>query len=189
MQQTVTYGQYLMKFCSVCGAEVTLLIPEGDQRPRHVCTACGCIHYQNPKLVVGSLPVYEDRVLLCRRAIEPRLGFWTLPSGFMEIGESTLEAAIRETLEEACARIEIEDLYTLMNVPQISQVHLIYRARLMDLDFAPGEESLETRLFTEAEIPWSDLAFRTNTLTLRHYFADRKAGKFIYHEETLHSQA
>lgn len=178
-----------MKFCSVCGAKVTLLVPEGDQRPRHVCTACGSIHYLNPKLVVGSLPCFENRILLCRRAIEPRLGFWTLPSGFMELGESTQEAAIRETLEEACARIEIQGLYTMVNLPQISQVHLLYLAQLQDTDFAPGEESLETRLFSEEEIPWQDLAFRSVTLSLRHYFNDRQTDSFPFHEETLISLA
>lgn len=174
-----------MKYCSTCGAEVSLRVPAGDQRPRHVCTACGSIHYLNPKLVAGALPVWEDKVLLCRRAIEPRSGFWTLPAGFMEVGESTGEAAIRETLEEACARIELGDLYTLVNIPQISQVHILYRARLLDLDFSPGEESLETRLFAEHEIPWDELAFRSISLSLRHYFKDRTHGHFLFREETL----
>lgn len=174
-----------MKYCSACGAEVSLRIPAGDQRPRHVCTACGSIHYLNPKLVVGALPVWEDKILLCRRAIEPRMGFWTLPAGFMEIGESTGEAAVRETGEEACARIELDEMYTLINIPQISQVHILYRARLLDLDFAPGEESLETRLFAEHEIPWNELSFRSISLSLRYYFKDRAQGSFHFHEETL----
>lgn len=174
-----------MKYCAACGAEVGLRVPAGDQRLRHVCTACGSIHYLNPKLVAGTLPIWEDKILLCRRAIEPRSGFWTLPAGFMEIGESTGEAAIRETQEEACARIELGDMYTLINIPQISQVHIIYRARLLDLDFAPGEESLETRLFSEHEIPWDELAFRSISLSLRLYFKDRTRGNFPFHEETL----
>ncbi|MBS1209953.1 MAG: hypothetical protein H6R19_2351 [Proteobacteria bacterium] len=174
-----------MRYCSACGAEVSLCIPAGDQRPRHVCAACGSIHYLNPKLVVGALPVWEDKILLCRRAIEPRLGFWTLPAGFMEVGESTGEAAMRETLEEACARIELDEMYTLVNIPHISQVHILYRARLLDLDFAAGEESLETRLFTEPEIPWNELAFRSISLTIRHYFNDRRDNCYPFREETL----
>jgi ADP-ribose pyrophosphatase YjhB (NUDIX family) len=174
-----------MKFCSLCGAMVVLRVPEGDQHPRHVCTVCGNIHYQNPKLVVGTLPVWENKVLLCRRAIEPRRGYWTLPSGFMEIGESTSEGALRETQEEACARVELIGLYTLINIPHISQVHLLYHARLLNLDFAPGEESLETRLFDEQNIPWSELAFRSVSVSLRHYFSDRTLGLFPFREETL----
>ena len=142
-----------MKYCSSCGAAVAFRIPPGDTLPRHVCERCGTIHYQNPKVVVGALPVWEDKVLLCRRAIEPRHGMWTLPAGFMENEETTAQAAARETLEEACARIEVGELYTLIDVPHISQVHIIYRARLLDLDFRAGEESLEVGLFTEDEIP------------------------------------
>jgi ADP-ribose pyrophosphatase YjhB (NUDIX family) len=174
-----------MNFCNVCGAKAVLRIPEGDQRPRHVCATCGNIQYLNPKIVVGTLPVWQDQVLLCKRAIEPRRGFWTLPAGFMEIGESTTEGAIRETQEEACARIEVEGLYALFNLPQISQVHMLYRARLLDLTFAPGEESLETRLFREEDIPWDELAFRSVTLCLRHYFNDRVQGQFHFREENI----
>jgi ADP-ribose pyrophosphatase YjhB (NUDIX family) len=160
---------------------VTLRIPPGDSLPRHVCASCGSIHYLNPKLVVGAIPEWEDRILLCRRAIEPRLGHWTLPAGFMENAETTAQAAARETLEEACARIEVGDIFTLINVPHISQVHIVYRARLLDLDFCPGQESLEVALFAEPEIPWHDIAFRTISLTLRHYFDDRRAGSFRFH--------
>lgn len=174
-----------MNYCSACGGAITLRTPVGDQRPRHVCSVCSTIHYQNPKLVVGAIAQWEDKVLLCRRAIEPRLGFWTLPAGFMEMGESTGEAGMRETLEEAHAQIELGPLYTLVNIPQISQVHLIYRAKLLNLDFSPGEESLETCLLAEHEIPWNDLAFRSISLTLRHYFKDRTAGHFQFREETL----
>jgi ADP-ribose pyrophosphatase YjhB (NUDIX family) len=170
-----------MKFCSNCGASVDFRIPAGDSLPRHVCVECGEIHYQNPKLVVGAIPEWEDRILLCRRAIEPRHGYWTLPAGFMENRESTAQAAARETLEEACARIEVGEMYTLFDIPHISQVHIIYRARLLDLDFRPGEESLEVALFSEEQIPWGEIAFRTIELTLRHYFADRQRGAWPFH--------
>ncbi|MGC3965057.1 MAG: NUDIX hydrolase [Rhodocyclaceae bacterium] len=169
-----------MKFCSACGAEVALRIPAGDVMPRFVCDACGTIHYQNPKMVVGALAVWEDRILLCRRAIEPRHGLWTLPAGFMENEETTGQAAVRETMEEACARIELTEMYTLVNVPHISQVHMLYRARLMDTDFAPGPESLEVALMREDEIPWDEIAFRSIALTLRHFFADRREGRFRF---------
>lgn len=170
-----------MNFCSHCGAGVSLRIPAGDNMPRHVCGDCGSIHYSNPKLVVGTVTEYDDRILLCRRAIEPRHGFWTLPAGFMENGESTAEGAARETLEEACAKIEIGELFTVISIPHIDQVHLMYRARLPEPEFAAGEESLEVALFAEHEIPWSSLAFRTIEVTLRHYFEDRRAGRFELH--------
>jgi ADP-ribose pyrophosphatase YjhB (NUDIX family) len=167
-----------MKFCSQCGDEVEISIPEGDNRPRHVCPTCGTIHYQNPKIVVGSIPVWEGRVLLCRRAIEPRYGLWTLPAGFMENGETSQQGAARETLEEACARIDIEGLYTLFNLPHINQIYLLYRSRLLDLEFAAGEESLEVALFQEHEIPWDEIAFPVIRESLRLYFADRPQGAF-----------
>lgn len=170
-----------MKYCSHCGAPVTHRIPSGDNRPRYICDACGAIHYQNPRMVVGCLPEWEDKVLLCRRAIEPRHGFWTLPAGFMENGETTAEGALRETLEEAGARCEISGLYSLFNVPDIDQVYLLFRARLLDLDFAPGEESLDVALFSESDIPWNEIAFRTVHRTLKHYFEDRKTGHFPLH--------
>lgn len=174
-----------INYCCTCAAPVSLRIPAGDSLPRHVCDACGTIHYRNPRLVVGALPVWEDRVLLCRRAIEPRLGYWTLPAGFMENQESVAEAAARETREEACAHIELGDMYTMISVPHIDQVHVIYRARLLDLDFAPGEESLEVALFEESAIPWQEIAFRTVAMTLRHFFADRQRGSFELHTEAL----
>ncbi|MBL8446528.1 MAG: NUDIX hydrolase [Zoogloeaceae bacterium] len=167
-----------MNYCSSCGAPVSFRIPPGDSLPRHVCSSCGTIHYSNPKIVVGALAEWGDQILLCRRAIEPRLGYWTLPAGFLENGETTGEGAIRETLEEAQARIELDSMYSLINVPHISQVHIIYRARLLDLHFGPGEESLDVRLVDEAEIPWKDIAFRTIGMTLRQYFDDRRRGKF-----------
>lgn len=170
-----------MNFCSSCGAAVELRIPEDDSRPRYICTVCGIIHYQNPRLVIGSIPEWEDKILLCRRAIEPRYGYWTLPGGFMENGESTGAAAVRETLEEANARIEIGDLYSMYSLPYIDQVHLLFRARLLDLDFSPGQESLEVRLFSESEIPWDELAFRPIRLSLEHYFSERRMGAFSFH--------
>ena len=171
----------VINYCCSCGAPAALKIPEGDTLPRHVCNACGIIHYRNPRLIVGALPIWEDRILLCRRAIEPRLGKWTLPAGFMENGESVDAAAMRETLEEANARIRLDGMYTMISVPAISQVHVIYRARLLDLDFSPGAETLETRLFREDEIPWEEIAFRTIATTLRHYFSDRKTGQFDFY--------
>ena len=155
-------------------------MPPGDNLPRWVCDQCGEIHYQNPKLVVGSIPEYEDKVLLCRRAIEPRYGYWTLPAGFMENGETTAEAAARETLEEANAQVTIGELYTLYSVPHINQVHLMFRATLQNMDFSPGAESLEVRLFDEQDIPWDTLAFRAVRFTLQHYFADRGKGTFRF---------
>jgi ADP-ribose pyrophosphatase YjhB (NUDIX family) len=170
-----------MNFCSECGGAVVLRVPAGDHLPRHVCPDCGTIHYQNPKMIVGCLPEWEDKVLLCRRAIEPKYGLWTLPAGFMENGETTREGAARETWEEAGARIEMGSLYTLYNLPHINQVYLMFRARLLDLDFQPGIESLEARLFTEAEIPWDEIAFRTVRATLEQYFSDRRDGTFDFH--------
>ena len=166
-----------MNFCSHCGTPVRVEVPQGDNRPRHVCPNCGAIHYHNPKVVVGCIPEWEDRILLCRRAIEPKYGLWTLPAGFMENGETTSEGAARETLEEAGARVDRLDLYTMISLPDINQVYLVFRARLLHLDFHPGEESLEARLFQEHEIPWDDLAFRTIQRTLEHYFADRRSGE------------
>jgi ADP-ribose pyrophosphatase YjhB (NUDIX family) len=166
-----------MKFCSECAHPVTVAIPAGDNRPRFVCTSCGTIHYQNPKLVIGTVPVWdrggEFKVLLCKRAIEPRYGYWTLPAGFMENAETTGEAAQRETEEEAGAHIELGQLFTLLNVAHVNQVHLFYLARLVDLDFAPGEESLDVQMYAEHEIPWDDLAFPTVRTTLELFFADR----------------
>ena len=170
------------RFCIQCGsAKVEFRIPHGDDRERHVCADCGHVHYLNPKLIVGTLPVWQDKILLCKRAIEPRYGFWTLPAGFMEEGESLEEGAARETLEEANARVTIEQLYVTLSVPQIAQVYLLFRASLNDLDFSSGTESLEVRLFSEEEIPWGEIAFRTIELTLKHFFADRKTGQFPPH--------
>ena len=147
---------------------------------------CTTIHYENPLNVVGTLPVWHDQVLLCRRAIEPRHGLWTLPAGFMELGETTAEGALRETVEEAGAKVELEGLYSLINVVRVGQVHLFYRARMLDIDFVPGPESLEARLFSEAEVPWHEIAFRTTKMTLEFFFADRRAGRFGLHARRRH---
>ena len=174
-----------MKFCSSCGAPVVQRVPPGDSLPRWVCDECGEIHYQNPKLIVGTIPEHEGKLLLCRRAIEPRYGYWTLPAGFMENDETAGQAALRETLEEAGARVELGAPFTLISVPRVNQVHLFYRARLLALEFAPGEESLEVALWDEARIPWQEIAFRTVGLTLKRWFADRAGGNFGFHAEDL----
>ena len=175
-----------MKFCSNCGSpRLELRVPEGDTLPRHVCAQCGTIHYQNPKIVVGCLPEWEDRILLCKRAIEPRLGLWTLPAGFLENGETLMNGALRETLEEASARVALGDLYAVISLPQINQVYMMFRARLDDLAFGPGAESLEVRLFDEADVPWESLAFRTIARTLRNFFLDRRLGAFRLHVSAL----
>ncbi len=173
------------RFCSACGTPVTRRVPEGDLRERDCCDACGAIHYVNPRPVVGTIPIWGEQVLLCRRAIEPRHGYWTLPAGFMEVGESTLEGALRETQEEAGAHIEMGPLFSVFDVPHVEQVHLFFRARLLDLNFAPGPESLEVQLFTEHTIPWNDLAFKTVTTALQLYFADRARATFGTHHQTL----
>lgn len=174
-----------MKFCSQCGGPISQRIPAGDNRPRHVCEHCATVHYQNPRIVAGCLPVWGEQVLLCRRAIEPRRGFWTLPAGFMENGETLEQAAARETLEEACARVDNLRLYTLFDLPHISQVYMLFLAQLRDLDFSAGEESLEVRLFQQHEIPWSELAFPTIGRTLECYFADRVQQVFPLRNEAI----
>ena len=174
-----------MKFCPNCAAPLAKRVPPGDSLPRDVCDACGNVHYQNPKLVVGTVPDWQGRVLLCRRAIEPRYGYWTLPAGFMENDETAAEAALRETLEEAGAHIELDSAFSLISVPRVNQVHLFYRARLVDLGFKPGVESLEVALFDETKIPWKEIAFRTVGLTLKHWFADRARNNFGFHAEDI----
>lgn len=170
-----------MKYCSNCSATVELSIPAGDSLPRYVCTVCQTIHYQNPKMVVGCIPEWEDKILLCRRAIEPRRGWWTLPAGFMENNETLAQAAARETLEEANARVAIGDLYAVYSLPHISQVYFLFRAKLLDLDFKPGIESLDVKLVTEQEVPWNDMAFRVIHDPLRQYFKDRRQGALKFH--------
>ena len=170
-----------IQHCRACGGAARYQTPADDNRDRATCTVCRLVHYENPLNVVGTLPVWQDKVLLCRRAIEPRRGLWTLPAGFMELGETTAEGAVRETIEEAGARVELQGLFSLINVTRVGQVHLFYRARLLDLDFAPGPESIEASLFTEAEVPWAEMAFRTVTATLEFFFADRQAGAYGMH--------
>ncbi len=175
-----------MRYCADCGAPVELRTPQDDHRQRYVCTSCDTIHYQNPKIIVGAIPEWEDgRILLCLRAIEPRHGLWTLPAGFMENGETSAEGAARETLEEANARVAVHELFGLYNLPYINQVQMLFRATLLDLDFSPGVESLDVRLFSEEEIPWEQLAFRPVKYALEHYFADRKRGEFKLHSGDL----
>ncbi|MGP9766052.1 NUDIX hydrolase [Halomonas sp. AOP13-D3-9] len=170
-----------MNFCSQCGDKVRFAVPEGDDRPRYLCAACGTIHYQNPRIVAGTLPVSGSKVLLCKRAISPRKGYWTLPAGYMENAESTQQAASRETREEACAEVELVNLYTLIDLPHINQVYMIFRAELIG-GFSAGPESLEVALFEEHEIPWDELAFTTIERTLKHFYADR-----VYNEFPLHT--
>ena len=168
--------------CRQCGHKVERRIPDdGDTRERAVCPACSTIHYENPLNVVGTVPVWGDRVLLCKRNIEPRWGKWTLPAGFMELGETTAQGAARETVEEAGAQFEMEDLFTVMSVPRVGQVHLYYRARLTSEQFNPGHETIEARLFREEDIPWEELAFRTVRETLQRFFEDRRRGRFATH--------
>ena len=178
-----------LKHCRLCGTAVTYRLPDdGDTKTRAVCPACGNVHYDNPLNVVGTVPVWGSdaigdgaQVLLCKRNIEPRWGKWTLPAGFMEMDETTSEGAARETDEEAGAQFELQGLFTVINVARVGQVHLFYRAKLLSTVFNPGHETIEARLFSEADIPWDELAFRTVKETLAFYFADRRAGQFGVH--------
>ncbi len=160
-----------MKFCSNCGVPVILKIPAGDTRDRWVCDACTIVHYQNPKMVVGCVPERDGKILLCKRAIEPRHGFWTVPAGFMELGETIAQGATRETLEEACAEVRIGHLFASVDVVEAGQVHLFFTAALMS-DFAAGEESLDVQMFAKDEIPWDEIAFRSGTFALKKYLED-----------------
>jgi ADP-ribose pyrophosphatase YjhB (NUDIX family) len=171
-----------IQHCKQCGTAVVYRLPDdGDTKERAVCPSCGTVHYENPLNVVGTVPHWGDKVLLCKRNIEPRLGKWTLPAGFMELNETTAEGAARETDEEAGAQFEMEGLFTLLNVARVGQVHLFYRARLLSDQFNPGTETMEAQLFAEDEIPWDEIAFRTVKETLERYFADRRAGHYGFH--------
>lgn len=174
-----------MKFCSNCAAPVARRVPPGDSLPRWLCDRCGVIHYENPRLVIGTVPEWDGRLLLCRRAIEPRYGYWTLPAGFMENDETAAGAALRETLEESGARVELVAPFSMISVPHANQVHVFYRARLLELEFRPGEETMDVALFDEAQLPWKEIAFRSVGLTLRHWLADRKLGTFGFHAEDI----
>ena len=174
-----------MNFCSDCGNAVIKKIPEGDNRERHVCVTCEVIHYQNPKIIAGVLPICGDQILLCKRSIEPRHGFWTLPAGFLENGESSLDGALRECVEEANAHVVNPELYALFDIPQINQVYVFYRAHLAEPVFGPSSESSEVALFSEADIPWSELAFPVVELALDHFLKDRQTGDFLVKHEQI----
>jgi len=169
-----------MNQCSNCGGSLIVTTPPGDDRPRFFCPACHTVHYENPKMVVGCIPEHNDRILLCRRAIEPRLGLWTLPAGYLENGETVNAGAEREAFEEARAHLADLSPYLLFNICHINQMYLMFRARLTDLNFSAGSESLEVKLFDETQIPWNELAFPVITETLRHYFKDRVSGRFAF---------
>lgn len=173
--------QHGIRHCKICGGAVVYAVPEGDNRERAVCSLCRTVHYENPVNVVGTVPVWGDQVLLCRRNIEPRRGFWTLPAGFMELAETAEQGAARETVEEAGAHFEMQGLFSILSVVEAGQVHLYFRARLLDIEMAPGPETIEARLFGEEEMPWDELAFRTVHETLKLYFADRRRGRFEVH--------
>lgn len=170
-----------MNFCSNCGQQLTYLTPPGDDRSRYYCEACGTVHYQNPTMVVGCIPEWDGKILLCRRAIEPRYGTWTLPAGYLENGETVAEGAVRETYEEARAKVEKLAPYALYNICYVNQIYLMFRARLQDTRFKPGSESLDVRLFAEDEIPWNEIAFRVLQETLLQYFKDRPNGHFPFY--------
>ena len=177
-----------MSFCIQCGHPATQKKPLGDQKDRAVCDNCGKIHYENPKVICGALVTHDHRVLLCRRAIEPRYGLWTLPAGYMELFETMEQGAARETREEAEAEIQSPQLYCMYNIPRIGQIYVLFRAQLLDGQFGAGDESIECALFEEKDIPWTELAFPSVERTLRHYFADRQQQHFPIHLETLGSR-
>lgn len=165
-----------MKFCSACATPLDHRIPEGDYLPRFICPACGIIHYENPRIIAGCVIEIDGQLLLCKRAIEPRLGYWTTPAGFMENGESVPQAAAREAWEEALARVRIDSLLAVVNVIRTHQVHIMYRATLIEPGFGVGPESLESQLYAEADIPWQDVAFLSVDFALRRYLEDRRQG-------------
>ncbi|MBF0264637.1 MAG: NUDIX hydrolase [Gammaproteobacteria bacterium] len=169
-----------MNFCSLCGNKVILKIPEGDNLERYVCQSCHQIHYQNPNIVAGVLPTWKDQVLLCKRAIEPRYGLWTLPAGFMENGESIEQAARREAYEEATVQFENVKLYLLISLPHINQVYMMFQGEMSKQQANPGVETLETRLYKKNDIPWENLAFDVIKLTLEYFYQDKKQGKFQF---------
>ncbi len=170
-----------MNYCSACGASITKQIIPGDDVPRYFCGACETVHYQNPNVVVGCIPIHKDQILLCKRAIEPRLGFWTIPGGFMENGETTEEGAMREANEEANTNLEIIDLITVYSIKHIDQVHICYTAKLLDLDYSPGIESLEVKLFHPSEIPWKEIAFTSTSFALKAYIKNVENGESKVH--------
>ena len=174
-----------MKYCAECGSATENKIPEGDNRPRDCCTVCDLIHYTNPKIICGTIPVRGESVLLCKRAIEPRYGKWTLPGGFMENGETVSQGAFRETLEETNTEVEMGELYAIFNVPQINQVYMLYLAKVVADDYSSTSESLDVKFFTENEIPWDDLAFPFVPKVLKSFFSDLKQGDFPLSTHTI----
>lgn len=178
-----------MNYCSRCGSAVKLQIPEDDDRLRHVCPACSAIHYQNPKLVVGCIPVWEDRILMCRRNIEPRKGYWTLPAGFLENGETAADGARRETFEETGARVVDVAPYLMVDIVHINQIYLMFRSRLQAPDFHPTRESSEVKLVAADDIPWDDIAFKVVEKTLQHYLKDLPSGRFAFHTDKIEQPA
>lgn len=170
-----------MKYCSDCGTPVEHKIPFGDHLPRAICPACGTVHYRNPKVIVGCIPEWGDQILMCKRAIEPRLGRWTFPAGFLEQHESSGQGAAREALEESRGEVEIGELFVVINVPYVSQVYMVHRARLLAPQFGPTSESSEVVLMGEDEIPWDEIAFPTIWHSLKFFYADRKAGRKGFH--------
>ena len=174
-----------MKYCSNCGRPLHLEVPTGDDRQRHVCRHCETIHYQNPKMVVGCIPLWNEKILLCRRAIEPCVGKWTIPAGYLENGETVAEGAKREVAEEACARVHRLKPYALYNLSFVSQVYFIFLARLKTPEIGPGHESSEVGLFAEADVPWDNIAFAVVTDMLRCYYRDRRAGDFPFYVDTI----
>ena len=174
-----------MKYCGVCGSVTVKKIPEGDNRERDCCENCGAIHYSNPKIICGTLPVKDGSVLLCKRAIEPRYGKWTLPGGFLENGETVSQGAFRETLEETDTEVKMGDLYSIFNVPQINQVYMLYMAEVVYEDYSSTSESLEVKFFNEEEIPWDELAFPFVPIVLKNYFSDLKAGTYPLTTHTI----
>ena len=174
-----------MKYCSECGSLTVKKIPEDDNRERDCCESCGVIHYSNPKIIVGTVPIKDDSILLCKRAIEPRYGKWTLPGGFLENGETVSQGAFRETLEETSTEVEMGELYAIFNVPQINQVYMLYLAKVIKDDYSSTSESLEVKFFEEADMPWEELAFPFVPMALKNFFVDHKVGKYPLTTHTI----
>ena len=186
MQTTMSnIGKPIQKFCILCGSATVFKIPKGDNKERAVCTACGHIHYQNPKVVSGCILEWEDKILLCKRATEPRSGYWTLPAGFLENNETVSEGALRETREEANAQSDDIKLFFMCDLRHISQIYMMYLGKLSKGEYSAGPESMEVKLFSESEIPWDDIAFSVIEKTLKLYFEDKKNGNFSIHFDII----
>ena len=177
-----------MNYCPTCGGSISRKIPKDDNRERAICDNCGQVHYQNPLIVVGCVVERDRKVLLCKRAIEPRHGYWTVPAGFMELGETLANAAARETLEEACATVEMGHLFASVDIVDAGQVHLFFTGKLIG-DYGVGEESLDTQLFSEEEIPWDDLAFKSGRFALKKFFEDRGTNHGVHFHELRRSHS